>query len=155
MLFYRFLKVWFYYHLSVKNMFRVSQFRSYFSTHYHGKHTVTFSLFIYLKNYFTCFACMYVCVLHSTWEVGRWHSILWRWSSRWLWVMMWVMGIESRSSEDQQVLLTGEPSLQPVCVYLYGCQWVGNQVFFLVEQWLDLSFFWIPWTILNGLSSYC
>lgn len=33
--------------------------------------------------------------------------------------MMWVMGIEPRSSEDQQVLLTGEPFLQPQFAYTF------------------------------------
>jgi hypothetical protein len=32
---------------------------------------------------------------------------------RWLWATMWVLGIELRTLEEQSVLLTSEPSLQP------------------------------------------
>ena len=33
---------------------------------------------------------------------------------RWLWANMWLLGIELRTLEEQAVLLTTEPSLQPL-----------------------------------------
>lgn len=46
-------------------------------------------------------------------EAGRRCQISWNWSYSWLWVAMWVLGNEPRSSLRTASALTIEPCLQP------------------------------------------
>lgn len=56
------------------------------------------------------FACMYVYMcMHCLWRPRRGHWILWNWYYRWLWTIIWVLGC----LQEQPVLQTEEPSLQP------------------------------------------
>jgi hypothetical protein len=59
---------------------------------------------------------------------------------------MWLLGIELKTLEEQSVLLTAEPSLQPihmyvcVCVYIYICMYVCMYIYiyiYLTEVWIE------------------
>ena len=73
-------------------------------------------IYINLLYVYGCFACIYVCVLCVCLlpvkvRKGQW--IPWGWIYRWLWAAMWMLGIKPSPLEEQPVLLTAEPSLQP------------------------------------------
>ena len=70
---------------------------------------------IFLKNLFLfyvhwSFPCMYVCVRGL---------IPWNWSYRQLRTAMWLLGFEPKPLEEQSVLLSSEPSLQPPSIMTF------------------------------------
>jgi hypothetical protein len=85
--------------------------------------------------YFTCMSFLPACLLCSPRarlvpvEVRRGSKSFWNLSHRWLWTTMWVLGAESRSSVEQQVLLTTEPALQlcpGACLNYSSCEAEGD-----------------------------
>jgi hypothetical protein len=68
-----------------------------------------------------CFACgMYVyapCTRLMKAEARRRYQIPWNWNHKWLEATLWVLGLERL--EEQPVLLTSNPPLQPL--HLHFC----------------------------------
>ena len=52
-------------------------------------------------------------------EVRRGHQIPWNWNYGWLWVTVWMIGIELRPSVRAASAQTTEPSLQSLCLCFY------------------------------------
>lgn len=69
------------------------------------------SFLIFLKKRFIL--CEYFCLhvyLHTVhMEARRGPWIPWSWTYRWLWVTLWVLGIEPDPLEEQPLLVTTEP----------------------------------------------
>lgn len=60
---------------------------------------------------------------------SRVHWIPWNWSYRWLWAALSVMGVKLGPAEEQLMLLTPEPSLNPCCSSHYVlCSPMGLQL---------------------------
>lgn len=67
-------------------------------------------IFILLLDTSVLCACMYVYHVHTvSVELRRWCQTPWNWSDRW-WAIMWVLRTECRSSWEQTVPFTAEPS---------------------------------------------
>jgi hypothetical protein len=64
-------------------------------------------------------------------EARRGHRVLWSWSYRWLYVAMWMLRIELRTSARASVLLTTKPTLQPPIPHFKKIVWAGE-----MAQWL-------------------
>jgi hypothetical protein len=64
-----------------------------------------------------CFVCMYEYALHAylvPLEVRRGWQVPWNWNYRWLWATSGYWNLNPDPVEKHQVLLTAEPSLQPL-----------------------------------------
>lgn len=100
--------------------------------------------FLYLLDIYGCFACMYwlyacapfMCLVLS--ELRR-HQILWNCSCGWLWVPR----TKPRSSQEHQVLLTVELSLQ----HPSKCSWFINWglPYFSILEGESLRILLCPW----------
>lgn len=76
-----------------------------------------------------CFAYMYICaplVYLVPTEVRRWYWVLRNWSYRWLWAIMWMLGIEPTCLEE---LLAVEPSLPPFSFFLPSPSFLSLSLF--------------------------
>lgn len=72
------------------------------------------------------FFCIYPCKPHTFPVPLEVRESVENWSYRWLWTIMWMLGIELRSSNKQQVLLTAEPSL---LLWLHNWIWRWHNKF--------------------------
>jgi hypothetical protein len=74
----------------------------------------------YFTLCYTCSICIYVCahfVCLAPIEVRRRHGISWNCSCGWLLAAMWVLKLNLHPFQEQPVLLTAEPSLQPLFLF--------------------------------------
>lgn len=97
-------------------------------------------LFFFLKKSILCVwvFCLhiYLCTVCVS-DSGRGQAIRFRWNGvkRQLWASVWVLGIELQSLEEQPVLLTAKPSLQP----LLFCCCFWDRVSLWKSTWPELS----------------
>lgn len=72
-------------------------------------------------------------------EAEREHWIPWKWSSRWLWAVLWVLGIEPRSLQEQPVLTLKHWAISGPKIYWfyfkYCFAFIVLSALFLVEHW--------------------
>lgn len=69
---------------------------------------------------FGLYLCLCTMCVPSACRARRGHRTPWNWSRGWLWVIIWVLGIEPGSLKRQPLLLTAKPSLDPVLeVFLF------------------------------------
>lgn len=62
----------------------------------------------------------------GTWEARIGHWIPWNWSYQWLWATMQELGPKPGPSAGEQVLLTTNPSLQPLICGLTAVREVAS-----------------------------